>query len=555
MPKRGPGAGRQKAAQAALVEARKRRLPWKRKGLTRAEQVIAFLQWLPVTKGRLRGKRMKLLPSQREFIENAFATDRRGRPVVSLAILSEPKGNGKSGLIAGVCLAALLGPLAEERGAVYAASIDRGKAGVLYDEIVAIIHRVPEFEARVNITDFTKKIHVTEPGDGFDSTFEALSADARRSQGLAPTLWAYDEAGEAPDDALLKVLLESEGKRDHTLGIVLSTQADSDDHFLSKLIDHVETSDDPSMYLQLHAAPQDADPWSEETIRLANPAYGVFLGKEAVLKSRDRARAMPAFEASYRRLRLNQRADSKPEDRLIQAAQWKVLSGPVDRAALKGRKCFGGLDLSGKTDLTALVLVFPTDDPDPTYDVLPVFWTPRGALEHRAEKEARQFREWIDAGRMIAIDGPTIRYAHVAAEMAKLADEFQILGVGFDRYRIDDLTPELADYGAEIPLEAFGQGYVSMGAAIETFSEIALSGRLRHGGHPVLTAAVSNAITSSDPAGNLKIEKPKSNSRGPVRVDGAVALVMALQVANRYQPPPLKPSIDSFLRNPVFINL
>lgn len=553
MPLRGPGAGRQKAAQTTVKDAPKRRFPWKRRGLTKAEQVIAFLQWLPITKGRLRGKRMRLLPSQREFIENTFATDARGKPVVSLAILSEPKGNGKTGLVAGICLAALLGPLSEERGAVYAASIDRGKASILYEEIVAIIHRVPEFEARTNIQDFTKKIHVNTPGDGFDSTFEALSADARRSQGLAPTLWAYDEAGEASDDALLKVLLESEGKRDHTWGIVLSTQADSDEHFLSKLIDHVAAGDDPSMYLQLHTAPVDADPWAEETIRLANPAHGAFLDIGALHKSRARAMAMPSFEASYRRLRLNQRADSKPEDRLIQVAQWKVLNGLVDRARLKGRRCFGGLDLSGKTDLTALVLVFPSDDPDPTFDVLPIFWTPRGALDGRAEKEARQFREWIDAGRMIAIDGPTIRYAHVAAEMARLVEEFEILNVGFDRYRIDDLKPELADYGAEIPLDAFGQGYVSMGPAIETFSEIALSGRLRHGGHPVLTAAVSNAITSSDPAGNLKIEKPRSNSRGPVRVDGAVALVMALQVAARYQPPPPKPSLAGFLKRPVMI--
>src|SRR5690606_11262738 len=105
----------------------------------------------------------------------------------------------------------------EERGAVYAASIDRGKAGILYEEIKAIILRVPEFAARVNIVDFHKRITVLE-GDGFDSTFEALSADARRSQGLSPTLWAYDEAGESPDDGLAKVLLESEGKRDHTLG-------------------------------------------------------------------------------------------------------------------------------------------------------------------------------------------------------------------------------------------------------------------------------------------------------------------------------------------------
>ncbi len=551
---RGPGAGRRKAAASTLHERhRKRRYPWKKNGLSLAERVISFLQWLPVTKGKMLGKRMRLLPSQRDFILSTFA-ESRGRPTVSLAILSEPKGNGKTGLIAGVCLAALFGPLAEERGAVYAASIDRGKAGILYAEMVAVIRRVPEFEARCNVVDFHKRIVIDDDGeDGAGSTFEALSADARRSQGLAPTLWAYDEAGEAPDDALLKVLLESEGKRRHTWGIVLSTQADSDEHFLSKLIDDAATESDPSVYLQLHTAPLDADPWSEETIRLANPAFGTFLDDEALFKSRDRARRMPSFEPSYRRLRLNQRADSRPENRLIQVAEWRALAIPVDREKLKGRACFGGLDLSGKHDLTALELVFPTDDPDPDFDVISVFFTPLGQLENRSAQEQIRFREWIAAGHIIGINGPTIRYADVAAELARLNAEFDIKSIGFDRYRIDDLKPELADYGLELPLEPFGQGFVSMGPAIEKFAELALSGKIRHGGHPVLTAAVANAITDSDPAGNLKIDKPKSNGRGPVRVDGAVALVMALQQAARYQPPPKKPSLEGFLRRPIMV--
>lgn len=551
---RGPGAGRRKAAASTLQERpRKRRFPWKKKGLSLAERVIAFLQWLPITKGKMLGKRMRLLPSQREFILSTFA-ESRGRPTVSLAILSEPKGNGKTGLIAGVCLAALFGPLAEERGAVYAASIDRGKAAMLYLEMVAVIRRVPEFEARCNIVDFHKRIVVDDDGkEGAGSTFEALSADARRSQGLAPTLWAYDEAGEAPDDALLKVLLESEGKRRHTWGIVLSTQADSDEHFLSKLIDDAATETDPSVYLQLHTAPPDADPWSEETIRLANPAFGTFLDAEALFTSRDRARRMPSFEPSYRRMRLNQRADSRPENRLIQVAEWKALATPVDREKLKGRACFGGLDLSGKHDLTALELVFPTDDPDPDFDVLSVFFTPLGQLENRSAQEQTRFREWIAAGFIIGINGPTIRYADVAAELARLNAEFDIKSIGFDRYRIDDLKPELAECGVELPLEPFGQGFVSMGPAIERFAELALSGKIRHGGHPVLTAAVANAVTDSDPAGNLKIDKPKSNGRGPVRVDGAVALVMALQQAARYQPPPPKPSLKGFLADPIMV--
>jgi phage terminase large subunit-like protein len=546
---RGPGATRQKAARSEIESTKPRRLPWKKRGLSRAEQVIAFLQWLPITKGRLAGKKMRLLPEQREFILRTFA-EQNGKPLISLAILSEPKGNGKTGLCAGIALAYLLGPLAEERGAVFAASIDRGKAGILFEEMKAVVLRVPEFANRVNIVDFHKRMHVLE-GDGFDSSFEALSADARRSQGLSPTCWLYDEAGEAPDDGLLKVLMESEGKRRHTLGIVLSTQADSDEHFLSKLIDDAATGTDPSVYLQLHAAPPEADPFADDTIKLANPAWGKFLDLGAVKKSRDRAKRMPSFEPSYRRLRLNQRADSNPENRLIQVTEWKALDGAVKREKLKGRTCFGGLDLSGKNDLTALVLVFPDDAGD--FDILPFFWTPKGQLEKRTPAEATRFKEWIASGDMIQIDAATVRYDHVAANMAELAEEFDIKSVGFDRYRIDDLKPELEEAGAEIPLEQFGQGFISMGPAIERFAELALSGKLRHGGHPVLTAAVANAITVSDPAANLKIEKGKSNGRGPVRVDGAVAMVMALQVASRYQPPPKKPTLDGFLKNPVMV--
>src|SRR5690606_27747694 len=153
---RGPGAKPLKKQDQGTAK-RSRSLPWKRKGLTLAGQVIAFLAFLPVTTGRLRGTRMKLLPTQREFVEAVFATDAKGKRPVSLAILSEAKGNGKTGLIAGICLAGLLGPLSEERGAVYSASIDRGKAGIIFEEMKAVILRVPEFAERVNITDFHKR--------------------------------------------------------------------------------------------------------------------------------------------------------------------------------------------------------------------------------------------------------------------------------------------------------------------------------------------------------------------------------------------------------------
>ena len=124
---RGPGASRAKIAreQAAEID---RDLPWEKAGLTRAQRVVAFLQFLPITKGRLVGSDMRLLPKQRRFIRRVYGRVTKNR--VRLAISSMPKGNGKTGLTAGLALCHLLGPESEPRGEVYSASIDRAMAGI-----------------------------------------------------------------------------------------------------------------------------------------------------------------------------------------------------------------------------------------------------------------------------------------------------------------------------------------------------------------------------------------------------------------------------------------
>ena len=249
---------------------------WQNKRLGRASRVIAFLEALPITKGPLAGSKMRLLLSQREFIRAVYLCDQTGRRRVKLAILSEPRGNGKTGLLAGIALAHLLGPEAEPRGEVYSAAVDRLQAGILFNEMVAILDAVPVLGDRCNVQSFHKKIQVLE-GDGAGSTYESLSSDARRGHGLAPSLWVFDELGQVPGGELLDALQTSTGKRREALGIVISTQAASDAHPLSAIIDDGLLQTDPTLHVQLHAAPTDADPFDEATWRACNPALDVFL--------------------------------------------------------------------------------------------------------------------------------------------------------------------------------------------------------------------------------------------------------------------------------------
>ena len=535
---RGVGAGRRHKARAHLAS-NPRDLPWQRPGLTRVARLIAFLEFLPVTKGRLEGRRMKLLPDQVAFVRAVYGP--KGRKRVRLAIKSAPRGSGKTGLVAGLVLAHLVGPESEPRGEIYSAAIDREQAALVFHEVEAIVHAVPEFEAICNVVRHYKRVEVVE-GPAAGSKYESLSADARRAHGLSPTLWVYDELAQAKTRALLDNLVTAAGKRKASLGIIISTQASDDTHPLSQLIDDAATGADPGVVSHVISAPEDADPFAEATVRACNPGVGGgLLDLDDLMAEADRARRIPAFEPSWRNLRLNQRCDPEVEGRLVSRAVWEANGGAVDEAALAGRPCFGGLDLSGKHDLTSLTLVFPGGDPEaPSYDILQRFWTPLGAMAQRPVREQDLFRQWIAAGFITGLDGPVIRYRQMAHELARLQDSYAIKAVAYDAWRIEAFELDMEEAGVTgLPLVKFGQGWRSMAPAVEFFVECALGGRLRHGNHPVLTACIVNAVTVSDPAGNLKVDKARSRRPGMTRIDGAITTIMALGAAQTYTPPPV----------------
>lgn len=544
MGQHGRGASVRKDAWDEISRTGARTFDWENPKRSRVEKVIAFIEGLPITKGILRGKRMKLLPGQRRFIVELYSSRNGSERNYNLAIKSEPKGNGKTGLLSAIALCHLIGPEAEDRGEIFSAAIDRFQASLLFAEMVAILREMPEYMACVNIIHNQKKIVVVKryrDWPGLWSVYEALSQDAKRAHGLAPSLWVYDELAQVQTRELLDNLLNGMGKRDDALGIVISTQAPNDDHPLSKLIDEGLSGLAPKTYVMLDAAPEDADPWDPAVWKACNPALGVFLNEKEFKTAADRAKRDPAYESSFLNLRLNQRV-APDVARLISAADWKKCAvQSIDLKKFEGRVCIGGLDLSAKRDLTALLLVFPDSNKPPGYDVVPFFWTPEEQLANRGQAERERFNEWIRRGYMEVIPGPIVRLDYVARKIQELVKRFKVKVIAYDNWRIDDLKIELNDLKmGDLPIEPFTQGHSkAMAPAIEFATECVLTGRLRHGGNAVLTAAVTNAIVVLDKAGNPMLDKSNSN-RGPVRIDGAVALVMALGTAHRFIGEPVR---------------
>jgi phage terminase large subunit-like protein len=251
---------------------------------------------------------------------------------------------------------------------------------------------------------------------------------------------------------------------------------------------------------------------------------------------------MPSQESSYRNLHLNQRVDMAAP--FVSETVWKSCGTPVIED-FEGLPVFGGLDLSEVSDLTALVLVAPVEN---VWHVKPTFWLPGRNLAEKSRADRVPYDVWAKQGYLQPTPGATVDYAFVADHLAALVDLYDVRKIAFDRWNWRHLKPWLLRAGFNedqlegdnAVFEQMGQGFQSMSPALRDLESTLLNGRIAHGGHPVLESCARNATVQSDPAGNRKFSKIKSHGR----IDGMVALAMAMSVAGTYQKSEAAPEPD-----------
>ena len=453
---------------------------------------------------------MRLRPWQREIVCGIYDSPTRR------AIISFGRKNAKTTLSALLLLLHLCGPEARPNSQLFSAAQSRDQAALLFSLAAKIIRLSADLRQYVVIRDTAKQLACPELG----TLYRALSAEASTSYGLSPTLVVHDELGQVkgPRSELYEALETAAGAQDEPLSIVISTQAPTDADLLSVLIDDARSGADPKVKLWLWTADEAADPFAEETIRQANPAFGDFLNSTEVLDQAAGAKRMPAREAAYRNLVLNQRVNlSSP---FISRAVWEACGGAVDESAFHNGAWIG-LDLSARNDLTALVMVAQGDDE--AWHVRAEFFAPEQGVGDRSHRDRVPYDVWARDGYITLTPGSSIEYSAVAQRLCDLCDEYPVREIAFDRWRIDVLQSELSRIDRELPMVPFGQGFKDMTPALDTLEHALMEGKLRHGGNPVLRMCAANAVATRDPAGNRKLDKSKATGR----IDGLVALAMA----------------------------
>lgn len=489
--------------------------------LSRGARNIAWIEYhCRIPEGKDVGRPVKLRKWQKDEIKKIYDNPAGTRR----AIISFGRKNAKTTLAAFLLLLHTCGPEARPNSQLNSAAQSKDQAAILFKLAAKVVRLSATLNPVVVIRDTVKELLCPELG----TLYKALSAEASTAYGLSPVFIVHDELGQVkgPRSELYDALETAVGAHESPLSIVISTQAPTDGDLLSVLIDDALAGNDPRVVLSLYTADPADDPFIEATIRKANPAFGDFLNATEVLAMAEDARRMPSRENEYRNLILNQRVDRNSP--FVSKAIWDGNGGAVSDD-WGDATVYAGLDLSSVHDLTAFVPIAWIDD---AWEVKPTFWLPQEGLIEKSRTDRVPYDVWAKAGKLETTPGRAIEYEYVAAWLFGFVSTHNVAKIAFDRWGMKHLIPWLIKAGfteemiAEIFVE-FGQGFQSMSPALRDLETVLLSEKVRHGNHPVLTMCASNAVVTSDPAGNRKLNKAKAAGR----IDGMVALTQAFGVA------------------------
>lgn len=492
-----------------------------------ADYAVDFIESLCHTKGTWARKPFELIGWQEQIIRDVFGTLKpNGYRQFNTAYIEIPKKQGKSELAAAVALLLTCGD-GEERAEVYGCAADRQQASIVFNVAADMVRMCPALAKRVKILDSMKRLVYLPMG----SIYQVLSADVGNKHGFNTHGVVFDELHTQPNRKLFDVMIQGSGDaRMQPLYFLITTAGDNQNSICwevhQKALDIIEgRKHDSTFYPVIYGASQDDD-WTDPKVwKKANPSLGITVGIDKVKAACESAKQNPGEENAFRQLRLNQWV--KQAVRWMPMDKWDSCNFPVSPDELEGRVCYGGLDLSSSTDITAFVLVFPPLDEDDKYIILPFFWIPEDNIELRVKRDHVMYDLWERQGFLQTTEGNVVHYGYIEKFIEQLGEKYNIREIAFDRWGAVQMVQNLENMGFTVV--PFGQGFKDMSPPTKELMKLTLEQKLAHGGNPILRWMMDNIFIRTDPAGNIKADKEKSTEK----IDGAVATIMALDRAIR----------------------
>ena len=516
---------------------------------SKADRAINFIKSLRHTKGKWRNVPFTMLPWQIESISDIFGTMRdTGYRQYNTAYLEIPKKMGKSELGAAVALQGLCAD-DEWSAEVYGCAADRAQASIIFDVAADMVDQNKTLKKHIKPVMSQKRL-IYLPTKSF---YQVLSAEAYSKHGLNVSRVIFDEIHAQPNRGLYDVMTEGSGDaRVQPLYFLITTAGDDPDRASIGWEVHqmavdilTEVKKDPTFYAMIYGLDRENKRiwtgrkykqyrakwednkvfdkvWNDPKIwQKVNPSIDHTVPMEKVKDQYTRAKGNLSREKNFRWLRLNSWEKLKGS-KWLGLDFWDLCKGKIDTERLRGRPCYGGLDLSSKIDMTAFVLLFPPDDINKKWIILPTFWVPEDRVYERVEKDNMPYDLWVQQGYLKTTSGNVIDYDFIEKEILDSADLYNIQEIGYDPWNAMQTAIRMEEKG--LAMVEVRQGYKSMSEPMKEIEQLSMGKKLVHGGNPVLRWNVGNTITKINENDDIRPVKGK----GIERIDGVVGAINAM---------------------------
>lgn len=503
----------------------------------RARRAVDFIQMLPNIKGRKwAGKKIELRPFQRIPTEDIFGiVDENGHRVIRKVYIEMPKKNGKSTWAAPVALYLTFAD-GEPSAEIYSLAYDKFQARVVFDLAVQMVKRTPALSRRSAVKEGEGKIYVPST----DSVYLPLSRISAGKHGPNVHGIILDEFHTQRTPDLHETLEEGMAGRDQPLEFIITNSGVDREtpcwefHQYARDLIAERIPPDPTFYPMILSAVDDdrefetVDWEDEKRWYRANPALGDFLPIDHMRSKAQQVKEMASLQNSFKQLRLS--IWPQQFKHWLPIEKWDDCAAEIDEKELRGRTCYGGLDLGAVDDLCAWALMFPDEEDVERVTLLVRCWCPESRLYAKDNRYAHAYQVWEDEGWLVATPGEATDYNFIKKQILDDASTFRLVDMAVDRlFQAHHLSNQLMDEGIEVI--GTGMGVSVIGAATREFEARVTKKQVLHRKNPLLRWTVGNTVVRLDEYGNPKPDK--KNSQG--KIDPVTASVLALDRAMRHE--------------------
>lgn len=509
----------------------------------RAWRAISFFRTLKHVEGERAGEYIELEHWQEFIVGSLMGWLRRDEPDAGgrrrgdgwrrrfkVAYLEISKKQGKSTMVAGLAL--LLTFFDGEIGAKgYAAATTRDQAKLVHGAASTMALQC----YRRRLRPF--KYVISDPLT--NSSFTCVGARENSLDGLNASFVVLDELHLHPTPAVLEVMRRGQRARRQPMCVMITTAGWNrnsvcwrERELARKILDPEHGYDDDEEFAYIATLDEGDDYHDERVWPKAMPNLGVSVQADVVRADVRKADAEPE-ELPPMLQKIFNLWVSNSIDRPIDMALWDAAecAATIDLEELRGRPCYGAIDVARVGDLSSFSLVFPPVDEGELVKALGWHFIPDDDVVQRAKRDQVPYVKWRDAGAIIATPGNITDTKVIRETVLAQVKRFRIQQIAYDPTFAGDLAQDLAAAG--LTLVQHFQNYSAMSLPCAELLSLVKSKRLQHGGDVVLRWAVDNLVMRSGPSKRLLPDKERSREK----IDPAVALIMAVGRAALAPPP------------------